>query len=243
MARRSREQTRTLLLETGALLALERFRDALDAEAVAGPTSTISSAQVCAAAGVTTGSLYQLWDNQDAYRRDLLFHLLESANSDPVDTSEIVGKGAAATDNPDDAVRIIGQLAWERLRDRDTYGIFLSAFGLIRDPEVAAAIAMVYRKADDANIPLYELLLAFFGLRMRPPLEVADLAVAIGALNDGFTIRWKVDPAATRPDLVWQPDDPDAEWSLFTVSAAGLVRALTEPDEHTRDQPSDLLAG
>lgn len=240
MPRRKREHTRTLLLEAGARLVLDRFRAASAGEWTGAPLESVSSAQVCAAAGVTTGSLYQLWDTQGEFRRDLLFHLLESANSDALETSELTGKGAAASQTPDDAVREVGKLAWQRLRDRDAYFVFLSAFGLIRDPDVADTIRRAYREADDANVPLYEALLAFFGLRMRSPLEVDDLAVALGALLDGFSIRWQVDPEATRPNLPWDPHDTDAEWSLFTVSASGLVRALTELDGG-QHQTVDLL--
>ncbi len=71
--------------------------------------------------------------------------------------------------------------------------------------------------------PVWQAMLDGYGLRMRPPYTVEDLAVTVSALIEGFALQWKRQPERTADPL------GEEGWSLAARLAVMMFTQLTEP--------------
>ncbi len=135
-------------------------------------------------------------------------------------------------------IHAVAQLEFDRLTDAETGGdqwlvwLTLAPYAMGEGPARAA-----YNRARlDAYIgelsELYSFGLLLWNRRMRSGLTALDLAEAMSALVDGFTLHRRLDEGdrVTRP-LDWVPPsgDSDQTWSLWQIAVWGVVEAMTEP--------------
>jgi hypothetical protein len=244
LPKRSREQTRALMLRAATELVCEGINDASDAAVsaalahvqlteVAARATAIVRAEAPAAselgsdvAPITTGAIYQVWATQAEFQADLLFHIAElDAVPGPV-IDEVAGlvDHAVAQGRPLDETltETIGR-SFEHTRDS---AIFYASLGFyLRSGN--ARVREVLGHGDDAFAkairPVWQAVLDGYRLRMRDPYTVDDLAVSVGATIEGFVLQWK-----RQPDRTADPYGREGE-SLLTRVVQMIVDQMTEP--------------
>jgi hypothetical protein len=73
-------------------------------------------------------------------------------------------------------------------------------------------------------------LAGFLGLRIRPESDMSDFVVVLAALDQGFSLRHRING---KIEYVTRPTGPNGEnedWTLFAVGLEALVRQFFEPD-------------
>ncbi|MDQ6656625.1 MAG: hypothetical protein M3Z00_00060 [Actinomycetota bacterium] len=232
MSRRTGEQTKALLIETGIGMLLERGTTA--------GVSHIRLQEVVRRAGLTTGAAYRLWADQDAFHHDLAVGAASWRGDEPVaNTLKRIGALIEARAPLMEVIRQGSQAHVEGFHDEDTDSqgrprSFLVALALratsaswvdLRDASVA-------RHADSVSdfARLYGQLMDTYGLRMRPPLTLEQFTLAMAALGEGFALQaiQGVDhPRIRRPGPAGVGDD----WTLFGLAVWSLVEAFTQECE------------
>jgi hypothetical protein len=76
----------------------------------------------------------------------------------------------------------------------------------------------------------YAALAASLGLRPRSPLTVRQFTVAVGALAEGCSLRQRLDPTMDGIVRPTGPDGEDQEWSVFAIGLEALQHHFFEPD-------------
>jgi hypothetical protein len=76
----------------------------------------------------------------------------------------------------------------------------------------------------------YVALAALVGMRVREPLSMRQLTVAIGALAEGCALRQRVDPHLEGILRPTGPNGEDQEWTLFAIGLEALLLQFLEPD-------------
>jgi AcrR family transcriptional regulator len=232
----SREETRQGLLEAGyALLQEAPVGDVL---------SQVKAQEVATRAGVSSGAVYYHWDDQEAYREELLDHsftvdhaqlkqviegAVQEAKEQGAEFEEIVRAGAVAD--------------FEQIKHRTSLPVLLALWGKHRtDAAVRERLRERYHELDKQLIPLYDQILSENNLKIRSPFTVAMFAATMTALIEGMLIRWAVDPQAVPDKLAPSSEPPDAEldkgpWNLFAVAVLALVPCMTAPIDARHDGP------
>jgi hypothetical protein len=242
LPKRSREETRALMLRAATELVCEGLADSSDA-AVSAALAHIQLTEVAARANVivraelphgevdgrvaaiTTGAIYQVWPTQGEFQADLLFHLaeLDAAFGPALDeVAGIVAAGAGGGRPLQETLAAMIEVSFRHTRDS---AIFYASLGFyLRSGN--ERVRAVLRHGDDDFLaaigPVWQALLDGYGLRMRAPYAVADLSISIGAMLEGFALQWKRQPERT--------SDPLGEegWSLPARLAAMIVCQMTE---------------
>jgi len=232
MARRTLDETRKLLLDTGIELLHQR--------GVSVSVTHIRLTEVVAEAGLTTGAAYRCWENQGAYHRDLaVAAVLWRDRGSVSDTVEAV-EGLLADGAP--MAEVLRVAADANLYSFPEDIPFLTTIALRTcapaDPAVAAAGREHLHSAVDAFEGLWASLLAAYGRRVAAPYTLRDVTVALAALSEGFSLQAITgEPKArvTRTDVA---DGVKDDWSLFACAAEAIVMRLTEPDPDGRPDPA-----
>jgi len=191
--RRSRDETRQLLLETGRQVLLE---DGL-------PEGTnIKLTTVLERAGLTTGAAYQLWKSQSLFQEELaLFVAKEFEWARPnTDRSKL---RAMADDRPDlvEGTRRVAIFYWDAFVSRPEFLMILH-FWSVRNPreELSDAIREGYDIVHTGLKEMFEVTIKVYGLKFREPYGPDDMAVAMTAATEGLVLRQHVDPERVRRD-------------------------------------------
>lgn len=226
MARRSPDQTRTLLIETAI--------DMLHERGAAAGVAHIKLSEVVKRAGLTTGAAYRLWDDQAAFHQELaaaavrwrdektpyvgLMQRLRPLLADNAPLHEILRVGAEVNvySFPADS----GFLTTVALR--------ASAVG---DATLQAESHRRHREAMDAYTDLYRAMLTHFNRRMRAPFTVEHLCRALAALSEGFSLH--AISGDSHPTLKMPPTDTESsqEWTLLGLASRAIVEEFTEPTD------------
>lgn len=171
---------------------------------------------------ITTGALYNIWESQQDYQRDLMFHILrEGADPSAEPLLRLAGE-LFAQRLPIDVIN--SRLADESLRlDAESQiGRAARAFAAFT---AAPGIVEALREAHDAHLAngrvLYSMLLNYAGLRVRAPYTLDQLISVIGVLADGLGQAMDI-----VPELF---DVPDEQESLFAMSASAIFYRFCEP--------------
>jgi AcrR family transcriptional regulator len=232
MARRTLDETRKLLIDTGIGLLHER--------GVSVSVTHIRLTEVVKLAGMTTGAAYRCWENQGAYHRDLAVAAAQwrdrGSVADTVDSIEgLVRSGAPIAE-------VLRVAADANLYTYPEDIPFLTTIALRTcapaDPAVAAAGRAHLTSAVDAFAGLYESLLQVYGRRVREPYTIRDVTRALAALSEGFALQAVVGDGhvrVTRKDI--EPGVGD-DWSLFGCAAEAIIMRLTEDDPAGRPDPT-----
>ncbi|MFF0009756.1 TetR/AcrR family transcriptional regulator [Streptomyces tibetensis] len=222
-------ETREAMLEEGAKVLREM--------PVGDILSHVKAVDIAERAGKTTGAFYNIWKDQDEYRKDLIRHVL---------SPERFRVKFEIRQELDKRIQAPGVDLAELIRDMANKNFK----GLEHEPYMALQLALwakhstnhdavgeyvgsLYQGLNSELVPRFEVLLNAQGRRMRqPPYTVEHLAVVLMALIEGLHIRWAVDPGAVPDDLGAPPSGVEVSdqgpWGLFAAAAYALVLAMTE---------------
>ena len=252
LPKRSREETRALMLRAATELVCEGINDTSD-EAVAAALAHVQLTEVAAratrivqaelavpgggaerardVAPITTGAIYQVWQTQPEFQADLVFHIgeLDAAYEPAIQAvAEIVAAGVAAGQPVEQTLAQMIGWSYERTRESPTFYVSLGFFLRSGNARVREVLAHGDHAFTNAIRPVWQAMLDGYGLRMRAPYTVDNLAVSVSTLIEGFALQWKRQPDRT--------EDPLGEegWSLAARLAVMMFTQLTEPVD---DQP------
>jgi hypothetical protein len=232
--RRTREETRELLLAAAVRVVKGRLLG--DGSAAVNPLANVLITDVLEEANralgvadpeahaMTTGAAYNIWPAQADFQAALLSRVLDEAATPGMD------RVRAATLNG-----LARQLAWRTVL-ADTIEVDYresfdepSIFLMIAHAALAAPgdIAAGEQRANERYVAetgeLLAAIVRYAGRRLRAGRSIADLVWAIEALEVGYLLRMRIDPAI--------PLRPDADGaSALAAAAAGIVEAFTEAD-------------
>lgn len=226
--RRTLDETRTLLLETGARMVRE-----------AGATVTIGKfnlVDVCQQAGMTTaGSAYKIWDTQESFRLDLLEHLLEvTFHTDAAvdEVASILTTTDVAPATIQEVIRVVGAQNFAQNAENMSVMTQISLWIAAEyAPDLQQKVTAHEQQSLQAFAELYDATITGFGREWAPPFTAEHLAVALSALVQGLALRLHATPDLV-PATVLRPTGPDnamQEWSLFACGAEALINAYTRP--------------
>ncbi len=179
----------------------------------------------------TRGAFHSIWATRDLYLGDLLFRVLRYGDQTFLELDQVV-QGALVDEVPpfNQLVNVAGTRNYEEVRESQDLRVFREALGL-RDHEtlgevVTAAVQAQYDTLIRRFVTFYRYVLPIYRLKVREPLTVHDLVVALAALIEGFAFTAHVNPDLITEKLEWEETE---EWNLFTVSVLALLDRFTEP--------------
>lgn len=249
--RMTRAELRTLLVDTGAELLIEDgMRCGLDQL-----TLPRVFARIEAGSGrrVTGASVYdRLWHSQEEYQWDVLAHVIGQASAIEERTHRRVRRILASSDITTEEGRLEGlrrlcQLAVEQhvieAARRQHFRIVMAAVGGIASSErdavdepahvtrVRESLNDYLARETDAYLELYHRIGAHLGLRMRHPLELRHLVLAVGAVGDGIAMRLNFFPEyAARIEVPGEDRSAGGVWSIAGLSVEAIALAMLELD-------------
>lgn len=246
MPRRTAEDTRRLILETGIQMLLER--------GVTAGVQHIRLQEVLRSVGLTTGAAYRIWADQSDFHRDLAVEMVGLRFAPPVTSAAIAIR--EVLDDPDGTLDEVARVAALDFvtyaskfhlepESRDSHA-FITALALRTAagawPELRVASAERHRESIHAFAEFYTALLARYGRRMRSPLTIIDFTEAMAALGEGFAVRAAEGldhpvydiPASDKPG---GGELPAGEWTLFGIGIRGLVAGFTVPIDEDETPP------
>lgn len=184
-------------------------------------------------APMTTGALYQVWPTQPDFQADLALHIAQLQGDvvpNPSTTSELMDEGLPLHEV---LRRTIGE-AFAFQREDPVFRVMLGFYQRAENPRLRSTLRESYAVFGVQAHDAWSAILERYGLRMRPPFEVDDLATAVAALIEGLTLRWIAEPDRLR--------DPAGEegWTLLTRSVIALFDAFTEAGPDSEAVRKDL---
>lgn len=223
MARRTTEETRELLLSIGLRSLHER--------GVHVAVTHVRLADVAGAAGLTTGAAYRCWPNQEAFHRDLAIAAVEWRDEATIARTLANIATLVDADAPLAEVLRVGAMANVHAYPRDEpffIAIVLRSCAS-SDGRLAEAARDRLDTAAASFTSLYEVLLGHYRRRMRPPLTVHHLTVALAALSEGFALQTMA--GASHPSVQRDDTEPGvgADWTLMGCAVESIVDRFTEP--------------
>jgi hypothetical protein len=177
-------------------------------------------------ATVTTGAIYQVWPSQADFQVDLLFHIAEHyASSDSMidELPPMIAAAAASGQPAAETLRLIIARSFEYTRTSALFYTSLCFYKHSADERVHQAMRRCTHAFVEGIRPVWLLLLDAYGLRVRAPYTVDNLAVTIGGLIEGLSLAWVSSPELT--------DDPYGQdgWSLICRTAQMIFEQMTAP--------------
>ncbi|MFT3797471.1 hypothetical protein [Microbacterium sp.] len=233
MARRTGDETRTLLLRVGMQMLLER--------GVSAGVQHIRLQEVLRRAGLTTGAAYRLWADQDHYQRDLAVAMVRLRLSGPTDyarlpVEEMIASGASSDDviraAADAHVRTAAVEVTEPAdaMDAQQFRIALALRTTAETwPELKEASLQRHRESVAAFAEFYAHVMEAYGRRMRTPLTIEDFAEAMAAMGEGFGVRALEGIEHPSYDVTDDDELPTGNWTLFALGVRALVNEFTTP--------------
>ena len=223
MSRRTKDQTRDLLLHHGLR--------ALHHRGVHVGVTHVRLADVAADAELTTGAAYRCWPNQDAFHRDLAVAAVEWR--DEATIARTMENIAGLIDSGAPLAEVLRVGAEANLHSYPEDQPFFIAVILrscaTADGNLAEAALERLDSATASFAALYEVLLAHYGRRMRGPLSVEDLALALAALSEGFALQTMAGTDHRRVRRTDLEAGVGTDWTLFGCAVEALVETFTEP--------------
>lgn len=210
----SRERSRAALLQAGADLMVEGV--------VRNPFASLRLRAICERANYSTGAFYLHWANLDEYHNDLAEKLAadDKFDAEMADLKEVGERNTEAST----------LTAITRVADRDlqilvsdslydAMELLITTWGRTRFNEQAIR---AYREFDRGIGETYGTILAKRGREPRPPLDWDRIGELLQSLIEGFTLRYKVDPAAVAYSK-------GSDLGPFATAVAAVLAVVTRP--------------
>ena len=189
-----RERTRNDLLEAGLRLLMSEPAAAF---------SHLTVARIAAEAS-THREFFHHWNNRDEYFHDLVAVIVEQgkslqfevfeqtvidrlADGEDLASSLVAGAAAGLQSNVDDPRIVLEMLLWSRAA---------------RDVPTRDQLAQLNHQLDNANAAVVEELLTLTGRTLRAPFTAVSIAALIGAITQGLTLRYVIDPDVPPQDAI-----------------------------------------
>lgn len=239
MPRRTRAETRDLMLRAAVDLLRERARASGD-EVLAAALAHLRLTQVAerataivrentgdrSAKAITTGAIYQQWSSQAEFQVDLLFHIADLQARLVPGLAESMARFRAAQAEALPIEALLIRLMEEVHRHYREDPLFRVELGFLLgagDERLRAAIAhrqtAFYDDADRA----WQALLDSYGRSMREPFSIRDLTRAMAAQIVGSVVIWFADPDVLRDPL------GEEGASLMSRAMVAIFNQLTVP--------------
>jgi AcrR family transcriptional regulator len=223
--RRSLAETRAVLLDAGAALLVEK--------GVPVTLDRVTMIDVCRRAGLSTaGSAYKIWPNQQAFRADVLRHLVaQSASTFPASAhvAELLGAG---DDLPDlyELLRIACAANTKAIRE--LYPMYLLVW-LAQHTDDALRVSFAASEADwfEALEAMFTGILELYDYEFVPPFDAETFTLTLSALSEGLAIRHRATPELV-PDEVLLPTGRDGAlqaWTPLAIGIKAVFEAYTRP--------------
>ncbi|MFH8462680.1 hypothetical protein [Streptomyces sp. NPDC017991] len=226
---RPREETRAMLLDAATNLAIERTRP--ESAKRHNPLADIRISDVLVEVNrrnpddkkLTTGAFYQIWQDQAAFQRELMSHVMDEiatpgAGQIQALAFELVADGEA----PEEIFRQISEadFRWTSASPELFLALGLGALApvdMVRDAQAGANERYV-----NATSHLLGILLRYSRRRLKADRTMEDLIWAIEALSVGYLLR-----SRTHPDIPGRTDRDG--WTVQASAYLGVVHAFSEP--------------
>lgn len=173
---------------------------------------------VAAAVGVSKGSIYHIWSSQDAFRIDVLNHVLSKSNESSTQALNSTAKPAV----PLERIRALSDLAFDLLKDDMR---FYSRFGftfMSAHPEVANILETAEIEIRENYVQLLFEALDDEGRRLRPSVDVGLLRLCVEAALYGTCLVYRSSPEMFDGYRRDRSDEVDTAASRF----AEIVEAI-----------------
>jgi len=252
--RRSREELRELLLESGRSILREEglgtgaesltFKRAFDRlEADTGIRLTNASV------------IRRVWQNQAEFQADVLVAVARSENENEFDMTVatvapvLTGADRTTPRGRADALRElcrVGAAANLRaMRESVNWPLWISVWALAVGGEpldhrkrIEAALVSGYDSFNRRIEEVYAAITEYLGYRLREHFTLRQFTVAVDSLGQGCGLRDRVDDAHKRVVVrATGPGGADQDWTLFAVAFEAMVHQFFELDPDW--QPAD----
>jgi hypothetical protein len=248
----SRDQLRTLLIETGRTLLVE--------EGLGTGVDTLTFKRVFERVEADTGRrlsnasiIRRVWENQADYQADVLATIASQdglgefgetfAALIPIFDSLDLSTPEARLRSVREFCRVGGAANILVRLESPGWWLWISVWALamadhLRPDEqrlgyqarIRAALLEGYQGLTQLWEDAYAELATAIGMRIREPLTVRQFTVAIGALAEGCSLRQRLDPEMVGILRPTGPDGEDQEWTVFAIGLEALQQHFFEPD-------------
>jgi hypothetical protein len=256
--KQSRDELRALMLETGRLIVIE--------DGLGFGVDTLTFKRVFERIDEETGLkisnasvIRRVWDNQADYQADVLATIAgQDALGEFDETIRALGPLLDSLDvsTPEsrsrslrEVCRVGGSANSFMLLESPNWSMWIAVWAMATADNVGSERAKYQERIRGALLDGYEGftslwegayagLAALVGMRVRPPLTLRQLSVAVGALAEGCSLRQHVDPNL---GVILRPtgrDGEDQEWTLFAIGLEALLVQFLEPDPDWSPPPT-----
>ncbi len=252
--RRSRSELRALLLDAG-IEVLRRDGLGTGAEELTFKRVFDRVADTTGIRVTNASVIGRIWDSQADYQSAVL---AEVASGEVRDQERAVvaatGDYVATADRSDpearrSAVREIMRLAAEANLTTGTtsraWAIAVGAWALAsgsrgtKEPHpIYDAMQAGFDAVEERSVADTEAMVAYFGLRARPPFDVRQFTKALTALVEGCALRDRAAPGIRGIELPTGPDGTLQAWTVLGVGMDALVDQFFEVDPDWVLEPS-----
>ncbi len=202
----------------------------------------IRLADVAERVGLTPAAAYKVWGGKDnageggqgRFRRDLARHAVENLSRGATTTASTASIALMEAGNSlHELTRVASKLDFdEMVAEEATPAVLLGLYAAAsRADGLRDSAQRAYDEMSDASEAVFGQVLEHYELRVKPPLTLHDLAVALHAVIDGFVVHHGFEPEVATKSVVTslRDDEPEREWTLFAFVVATTVDAFTEP--------------
>jgi len=255
----TREELRSLLLETGRTLLIE--------EGLGTGFDTLTFKRVFQRVEADTGRrisnasvIRRVWENQADYQADVLVTIAEQEGLgefhdtlsalEPVFASMDLSTVEERERSLREACRVGGAANIFSLLQSPHWSLWIAVWALAtagtlhpdeqrvaHQQRIRDALLNGYEGVTQLWENAYTALVEALGMRPRAPLTVRQFTVAIGALSEGCSLRQRLDPTMDGILRPTGPDGEDQDWTLFGIGLEALQRHFFEPDPEWKPPP------
>ena len=215
-------RTRQALLDSGIELLYD--------QPIPPCVSHISMDVVARRAGFSTSAAYRIWPTQQEFRRDLAVAAI--AYRDRASIANIVADVRDLVDARAPFLEVLRRGGERHISDQRAISETVTLLALrttsVHDggTSIASQARVAEGIAEHSN--LHSVLMPIYGLRMRDPFTVRQLAQAIAAVAEGLALQASepsAHPIVSRHDL---GDGIGTEWTLLAVTLQAIFEFFTE---------------